>query len=217
MTKKMIDPIKHKIKPTLKIDGVDDEFILAFHCPCATVLQSGYHYTYVDSKLDDNWKDTKNRFPLEDWDNVEDRYFSTYHHEQVYVYISRKGKIFIYTEEDDGCSDLNEVWYSGFALGYPVQEMTLEDSFEWMDDDYKDELNDPDKAYILDAQLDAGGHVNYILIDDPEFVEHVGNMPKNQIYQTVQDYIAKYPASKYEASHEVIKDGKRYDYWKGDK
>lgn len=208
----MADCVKNKVNCILKIDGVDDEFILAYHCSDATVLFSGYFYTYVDENLDDNWKDTRNRFPLEDWDNDEDRYFPMYYHEEIYVYISRKGKIFIFRDTDDGCSDPNEYTWGDSYSCLHSPKTSLEDGLEWMWNDYKDELNDPDKIYILDAQTDGGDHTDFILIDDPAFVESVGVMPRNRIYQAVQDYISKYDIERCEASHEVIKDGKVYDY-----
>lgn len=201
----MADCVKNKVKGILKIDGVDDEFILAYYCPSAVVLKSGDRYYYVNGSIE-HWQDTKNKFPLEDLDDdFEDESLTMYHHEKSYVYISRKGKILVFSDDDNGCSDPNYEW--------DREENTIEDGFKyWMWGYYIDELNDPDKVYILDMRTDHGDHYDYVLIDDPSFVEKVGMMPKNCIYQTVQDYISQYDVTGDQASHEVIKDGKVYDY-----
>lgn len=191
----------------LKIDGVNDEFVLAYYCPQAAVLESGYYYVYVDENLDDNWKDTKNHFPLEDWDNYEDEYHTMYYNEVIYVYISRRGNILTVYDRDDGYSEPMKWCYNG-------PEQSLDDMLEWMDDLFKEKLNDPDNIYILDAITDLGGHTNFVLIDDEKFIDKVGNMPRNEIYRTVQDYISKYDDAleRCEASTELIKDGKVTKY-----
>ena len=191
------------IPEILTIDGVNDEFILAYHCPEAAVLTSGYH----SDKAYWSWHDTKNRFPLEDCGELND-YATFYDSETTTVYISRRGNIltFAHSVTDDE------------PLLHDEKLADITHGIDWMNGRYNNELNDPENIYIIDMSVDDEGHVDFVLIDDKKFVNTVGKMDKSEIYQEVQKYIrdaaktrSYEQAIRMQCCELIIKDGVGYD------
>ena len=191
----------------LTIDGVNDEFILAYYCPKAVILTSGYN-SEAPRDFWYDWYDRKNRFPLEDCDE-ENEYYTMYDPQTIAVYISRRGNILTFENSSCGGSE-------PFLYDEPLEDIT--DGIGWMHDDYNDVLNDPENIYIIDMTVDGGGHTNFILIDDQKFINKVGKMDKSEIYHEVEKYISNVAqtqsyeqASRFDAYNLIIKDGIGYD------